>query len=254
MFQSLLDLFIMQTWWRISLLLCVYGFLHDFRPSEPFVTEFLTDERHNMTAEEVSRDLYPIGTYSIMTQLILVFLITDIVRYKPIIILSACSGVAVFSLLVWTYGKWQMKLVQVFYGTYMASEVAYYTYIYAKVDKKYYQRVTGHTRSASLCSRFLGSVLAQLLISLTKVSFLELHIITLTSQIISLCAAFILPSVRHSIYFYNAQVVQHSPSRTTITTGSSSMGGELVHFIISLLSFNLNSFSRVYRFRLQYKI
>lgn len=227
----------MQTWWKISLFLCVYGFLHDFRPSEPFVTEYLTDGQHNMTADEVSRSIYPIGTYSTMAQLIIIFLITDIARYKPIIILSACAGVTVFSFLVWSFEKWQMQLVQVFYGTYIASEVAYYTYIYAKVDKKYYQKVTGYTRSASLCSRFTGSVLAQLLVSFTNVSFHSLHIITLISQVLSLCISFILPSVQHSVYFYNANVVHQSPSRTTFNTGSSSMGGKFTesYFYTSLI-------------------
>lgn len=58
-----------------------------------------------------------------------------------------------------------LPIVQIFYGTAMSSEIAYYTYIYAKVERSKYQLVTGHTRSATLAGRFVGSALAQLLVS-----------------------------------------------------------------------------------------
>lgn len=50
------------------------------RPSEPFVIEFLSGEWRNVTAEQVNRELYPIGTYSYLGQLVIVFLVTDILR------------------------------------------------------------------------------------------------------------------------------------------------------------------------------
>jgi thiamine transporter 2/3 len=52
------------------------------RPSEPFVTEFLSNgEWRNVTSEQVNRDIYPFGTYSYLAQLCVVFLITDILRF-----------------------------------------------------------------------------------------------------------------------------------------------------------------------------
>lgn len=60
----------------------------------------------------------------------------------------------------------------------MASEVAYYTYIYAKVDKDKYQLVTGHTRSAILAGKFISAVLAQLLYSYSLMNVRELNYIS----------------------------------------------------------------------------
>ncbi|XP_067626142.1 thiamine transporter 1 isoform X2 [Eurosta solidaginis] len=91
---------------------------------------------------------------------------------------------------------------QVFYGTFMASEVAYYTYIYAKVDKERYQIVTGHTRSAILCGRFLAGVLAQIFVSSDTVNYKGLHYFSFGSQIVSLFIAILLPPVHKSLYFY----------------------------------------------------
>lgn len=195
----------MQAWLRISLLLWVFGFFREFRPSEPFVTEYLSGPWHNITAEQVNKEIYPFGTYAVLAQLAIVFLITDILRYKPIIILSACSGIILFSILLWTDKIWELQVGQVFYGTFMATEVAYYTYIYAKVDKERYQIVTGHTRSAILCGKFLAGVLAQILISSKTMDYKDLHYFSFGSQIISFLIALLLPSVRRSLYFYTNQ-------------------------------------------------
>lgn len=71
----------MQEWIKISLVLCSFGFFREMRPSEPFVTDFLSDSRwRNVTSDQVNRDIYPFGTYSYLTLLCVVFLITDILR------------------------------------------------------------------------------------------------------------------------------------------------------------------------------
>ncbi|XP_037957224.1 thiamine transporter 1 [Teleopsis dalmanni] len=192
----------MQAWLRISLLLCSFGFFREMRPSEPFVTEYLTDSWHNITSEQVNKEIYPFGTYAVLSQLVIVFLVTDILRYKPIIVLSACAGIILFAILSWTNTIPELQIGQIFYGFFMASEVAYYTYIYAKVDKNRYQIVTGHTRSAILAGKFLGGVLAQILISTESMDYRGLHFISFGSQVISLFIALTLPAVNKSLYFF----------------------------------------------------
>lgn len=70
----------MQEWIKVSLLLCTFGFFREMRPSEPFVTDFLSGEWRNITSEQVNREIYPLGTYSYLAQLVIIFLITDILR------------------------------------------------------------------------------------------------------------------------------------------------------------------------------
>ena len=91
----------MQLWLKISLLLCAYGFFREMRPSEPFVYEFLTNYR-NLTEEQVIGTIYPMGTYWNFGLLVIVFLLTDMLRYKLVIIVSACAGAALFICLAWT--------------------------------------------------------------------------------------------------------------------------------------------------------
>lgn len=69
----------------------------------------------------------------------------------------------------------------------MATEVAYYTYIYAKVDKKYFQKVSSHTRAAILTGRFLAGLSAQLLVHFDAMDYRDLNYITLGGELLLNC-------------------------------------------------------------------
>ncbi|XP_073972041.1 folate transporter 1-like isoform X2 [Rhodnius prolixus] len=150
----------MEQWQKISLLLCVYGILKEFRPSEPFVTKYLNNPPMNFTRDEISNEIYPVAIYSSMALLV----------------------------------------VEVLYGLFMSCEVAYYTYIYAKVDKVHYQEVSGHTRAAYLVGRAVSGVVSQILV-LTNFSYYILNFFTLGGMLCSLIWALFLPSVSQSLYF-----------------------------------------------------
>ncbi|XP_055716077.1 thiamine transporter 1-like [Phlebotomus papatasi] len=200
----------MQKWFRISLLLCIFGFLKEIRPSEPFVTDFLLGEWRNITEEQVNRDVYPVGTYSYAAQLIIVFLITDFLRYKPLIVVLGLSGIVTWSLLLWTESLGALQLAEVFYGTYLATEVAYFTYIYAKVEREHYSKVTSHTKAAILCGRFIAGSSGQLLIFLKWLDYRQLNYITLAAQILATVWALFIPPVLTSVYFHRKASVQRN--------------------------------------------
>lgn len=103
----------MEKWLRISLLLCIFGFLKELRPSEPFVYEFLIGPWRNITDEQVNQEVYPVGTYAYLAQLVIVFLITDLSRYKPLIIVLGLSGIAVWSMLLWTESLLELQILEV---------------------------------------------------------------------------------------------------------------------------------------------
>ncbi|KAL4707642.1 hypothetical protein ACJJTC_006992 [Scirpophaga incertulas] len=192
----------MQNWLRITLLLCLFGLLREIRPSEPFVTEFLLGEWRNITEEQLNRDIYPVGTYSYLSQLVVVFLFTDFLRFKPVIILSGLSGIAVYAVLLWTRSLQWIQVSQYLYGVYMATEVAYLTYIYAKVDADKYPLVSSYTRIAALAGRFLSGMSAQLLTHYDVMNYRDLNYITFAAQVLATFWAIWLPPVRYGIYFH----------------------------------------------------
>lgn len=192
----------METWLKISCLLCFFGFVKEFRPSEPFVTHYLVGEWKNFTSEQVNQDIFPVGTYAYLAQLVVVFLVTDFLRYKPVIILNGMFGIMTWSLLIVGKDIVTMQIMEVCYGFFMAAEVAYYTYIYAQVDREHYQKVTSHTRAAYLFGRALSGVVSQILVSTGTLDYYELNFISVAALILATMWAFCLPSVQHSIYFF----------------------------------------------------
>ena len=165
--------------WRVTtFLLCCYGFFKEIRPSEPFLTEYLISNHTGVTEEQVYHDVYPVWTYSYLAILFLVFLVTDLAKYKPVIVLEGFAYILTWVLLLWGHGLAAMQTMQVSYGLATSTEVAYFTYIYASVSGEmkchyweitfnfsgqYYQQVTSFTRAALLLGRFLSGVLSQVL-------------------------------------------------------------------------------------------
>ncbi|TGZ56617.1 thiamine transporter 2 [Temnothorax longispinosus] len=194
-------------WVKISCILCMFGCFKDFRPSESFVTDYLTGPWKNFTSDEVNQHIYPVATYSYLATLILVFLVTDFVRYKPIIVLCGISGIITFLMIILGKTVIVFQIVEFFYGLFFSTEVAYYTYIYAKVDKKHYQEVTGHTKAATLFGRSMSGIVAQLTASFDLLNYHQLNFITLSACIFATVWSLFLPSVNQSMYFHHTSSV-----------------------------------------------
>jgi len=50
---------------------------------------------------QVHQDVYPAGTYASLAFAVVVFLVTDFLQYRPIVILEGAAGTATFAALVW---------------------------------------------------------------------------------------------------------------------------------------------------------
>ncbi|XP_053671153.1 thiamine transporter 2-like [Anopheles nili] len=204
----------MQPWLKISLLLCTFGFLKEIRPSEPFIVDYLAGPWRNLTMDQIIQEAFPIGTYSYLAQLAVIFLVTDLLRYKPIIIVNGAAGIVVWSMLTWTTSLSALKVLEIFYGTYCAAEVAYFSYIYAKVDREHYQKVTSHTRAAIYSGRFLAASTAQLLVYFEAMDYRQLNYLSLGAQISATAWALFLPSVPTSMYFNRRNITNDIQARS----------------------------------------
>eukprot|EP00094_Tigriopus_californicus_P013880 TCALIF_13435-PA protein Name:"Similar to SLC19A2 Thiamine transporter 1 (Homo sapiens)" AED:0.06 eAED:0.08 QI:5/0/0/1/0.33/0.5/4/0/369 len=213
------------------LILCLFGFFKELKPSEPYLTEYLTGfEYKNLTKDDVYQKVYPVWSYAYFFVLIPVFLLTDLVRYKPMIMFEGLVYVVTWVLLLWAEGVVAMQVMQFIYGMATASEVAYYTYIYAKVPKTDYMRVSSLTRFSILMGKFVSGLLSQLLdtfdvraaavpyIRMGKfvsgllsqlldtfdvVDYRELNYISLGGVSTAFILCIFLPSIKTSIYFHH---------------------------------------------------
>ncbi|XP_061221196.1 thiamine transporter 2-like [Neopsephotus bourkii] len=211
-----------NTWTFPTLILCLYGFFSMLKPSEPFLTPYLTGPEKNLTTDEVTNQVFPVWTYSYLALLLPVFLITDYVRYKPVLLLQGLSFIVTWLLLLFAHGVVAMQIVEFFYGMVTATEVAYYAYIYSVVSTDHYQRVTSYCRSITLVAATTGAVLGQLLVSLADVSYFHLNTITLASVSLAFLCSFFLPMPQKSMFFHRKGISEGLPGTDkTVATISS---------------------------------
>lgn len=140
-------------------------------------------------------------SYSYLAVLVPVFLLTDYLRYKPVLLLQGLSYVAVWLLLLLGRSVLHMQLMEVFYGVTMAARIAYSSYIFSLVRPARYQRMASYSRAAVLLGVFSSSVLGQLLVTVGRLSFTTLNYVSLAFLIFSLLLTFFLKRPRRSLFF-----------------------------------------------------
>ncbi|XP_075052474.1 thiamine transporter 1 [Mixophyes fleayi] len=191
-----------ESWVLPTCILCMNGFFTSLRPSEPFLTPYLLGPDKNLTDRQVFNEIYPVWTYSYLTLLFPVFLATDYLRYKPVIILQGVSLIITWFMLLYAQGVLAIQFLEFFYGIATATEVAYYSYIYSMVEPGVYQKVTSYCRIATLTGFTVGSVTGQVLVSVANWSLFSLNIISLISVSVAFATAWFLPMPTKSLFFH----------------------------------------------------
>lgn len=192
--------------WKFAVIfLCFYGFMSSIKPGEPFITPNLLSVEKNFTREQVTNEITPVLTYSYMAVLVPAFLLTDFLRYKPVLVIQGISQVIIWIIILLGSTLLQMQFMEFFYGITMACRVAYSSYIFSLVSPVLYQRVAGYSRSSVLLGVFLSSVLGQLCLSLGNITFYTLSAISLGFVSFGLLLALCLPWPKRSLFFNRSQ-------------------------------------------------
>lgn len=183
-------------WTTAAGIICAYGLLKEFRPSEPFLNEYLMAPDRNFSSQEISKEIFPVWTYSLLLVMIPVFLLTDVLLYKPMTVLQGIALVATYVIFVSGKSKAEAMLAQIGYALSYATEIAYYTYIYAAIHSDHYQKATSFVRAIPLLSRFLSASVGQLLISLKAASYYTLYCISLVAVVCGFLLSVFIPSIQ----------------------------------------------------------
>ncbi|KAG7236097.1 hypothetical protein INR49_001378 [Caranx melampygus] len=202
---------------RPTLLLCVYGFFSNLRPLEPFLTAFLMGPDKNLTEVQVVSEIYPVWTYSYLVLLFPIFLATDYLCYKPVLLLQATSLLVTYVMLLKAQGPLAMQLMEFFFGLATASDIAYYSYIYSVVDPEHYKRVTSYCRSITLFGLAAGSLMGQLLLTAPNIRLLHLVIATLMFLSLAFVAPWFLPMPKKSLFFHKTPAPLEETQRSSST-------------------------------------
>lgn len=192
--------------WKFAVIfLCCYGFMGSIKPGEPFITPNLLSAEKNFTREQVTNEITPVLTYSYMAVLVPAFLLTDFLRYKPVLVIQGLSQVIIWLIMLFGSTLLQMQLMEFFYGVTMACRVAYSSYVFSLVSPILYQRVAGYSRSVTLLGVFISSVLGQLCMSFGNITYYTLSAISLGFVSCGLLLALCLPWPKRSLFFNRIQ-------------------------------------------------
>lgn len=160
----------------------------------------------------MTNEINPVLSYSYMLVLVPVFLLTDYLRYKPVLILQGLSNVAIWLILMLGSTLLEMQFMEFFYGITMAARVAYSSYIFSLVKPSLYQHVASYSRTSILMGVFTSSVLGQLCKSLGNMTYANLSAMSLGFVIFGLLLSLCLPWPKRSMFFNQAQ--QHQELAT----------------------------------------
>lgn len=184
-----------MNWKLVVTVLCIYGFFKEFRPLEPFLTPYLTSDLKNFTDVQLYSQVYPVWTYSYLSALVPIFLLTDLLRYNVILILGALLYTATWILLIFGTTISHMQLMQFFYGLATSTEIAYFAYAYAAIDPVHYKKTTSYIKCVVELGKFFSYGLSQILVSTRALEYLELNYIALAGSGLILLVALFLPCI-----------------------------------------------------------
>ena len=161
---------------------------------------------------QVTNEITPVLSYSYMVVLVPVFLLTDYLRYKPVLVLQSLSHVAIWLLLYLGSSLLEMQAMEFFYGITMAARVAYSSYIFSLVPPSEYQIVAGYSRSSMLMGVFVSSVLGQLCVW-QGVPYTTLCLVSLGFVTFGLLLSSSLPWPQRSMFFNKTWRAEESKKR-----------------------------------------
>ncbi|XP_055463083.1 reduced folate transporter isoform X1 [Psammomys obesus] len=196
----------LQSWRCLVFYLCFFGFMAQLRPGESFITPYLL-EYHNFTEKQLTNEIIPVLPYSHLAVLVPIFLLTDYLRYKPVLVLQCLSFVCVWLLLLLGSSVIHMQLMEFFYSVTMAARIAYSSYIFSLVHPSRYQRMASYSRTAVLLGVFISSVLGQVLVTLGQISLRTLNYISLGFIVFSLGLSLFLKRPKRSLFFNRSALV-----------------------------------------------
>ena len=93
--------------------LLLFGFLHQFKPSEAFLTPYLTDVKGFPADPDVNNDIYPVYSYAYFAFIVPVAVLAEVSSYNVVIVVEGLAQLGTRVLLLWGETLVLMQLMQV---------------------------------------------------------------------------------------------------------------------------------------------
>ncbi|CAL8142498.1 unnamed protein product [Orchesella dallaii] len=189
-------------WKRTAFVMCGVGLFKEFLPSAPFFIEYAMDSDHgSFTKDEITREILPVTIYGHFVSLLIFLLITDLLRYRPIIILGGLSAMLCWTITIYSYHTKKDAIIrQILYSIEHSSEVAYITFMYEIVNRTLYREVTSLIHGSMHAGKFIGGALGQILLSYKILSLENINYFSLGSTFSLVTFAMFMPGIKWTLY------------------------------------------------------
>ncbi|XP_053125387.1 reduced folate transporter isoform X2 [Hemicordylus capensis] len=164
-----------------------------------------------------------------MAVLVPIFLLTDYLRYKPVLVLQSLSHISVWLLLIFGTDILAMQFMEFCYGITMAARVAYSSYIFSLVPSSRYQRMASYSRTSVLLGIFTSSVLGQLCVTVGGTTFMTLNYISLGFMCFGLMLTLFLERPKRSLFFNRSEPVCNGTSPSELDQMNPGAGKTVWH-------------------------
>jgi len=185
-----------QSHWKYGLMLLgIYGFFIEMKPSEPYLTPYLVEEKQ-FTIEEINNSIYPYWTYAQLITVFFVPLMAKFITPKRMFYLETLGFLMTRAFLIWGSSLFAMQLMQLTYAIGTSVKSIYYCYMYLIFEQKHFGTVTGFVWGAQAFGTCMSGIIGQLLVN-ANVSYLSLNYISMGSVCIAFFLAFLIPEKKY---------------------------------------------------------
>ena len=120
-----------------ALRLALLGFLCNLKPSEPYLSLYLTDGKR-LSTDALASEVYPWSTFGGFVFLLPFALLSEVVGCRPVILLGLLCREATRVLLIYGEGVRTMAAMQLCYAASHASMSFYFAYVYCVATPEQY--------------------------------------------------------------------------------------------------------------------
>uniref|UniRef100_A0A914E9C8 Reduced folate carrier n=1 Tax=Acrobeloides nanus TaxID=290746 RepID=A0A914E9C8_9BILA len=232
--------------WLLPVLLCCYAVLKEIKVGEPFLFKYQT-EYLNLTAEQITGEIYPYNPYTYTIVLIPIFIFTDILLYHPTMLLEVLGQIGFRASLVFMSSVPSQIFGMMSYGVATASEVGFFSYIYARLEKDQYRKLTSWTRAGTMAGRTFGYLFSQFLILSNLGTYRTLNEIAFVMPCIVLVFCIFLPRVHWKVMVGRMLEAKGREIKASSTPSTKSLPKSYGKYVLYRLKKLRSDFCKVYQ-------
>ena len=202
---------------RVVAPLLIFNFLINFKPSEPFLTQYLKNVKR-LTDHELATQVWPWSTFGAFALLLPFGLLAEIFGCRPIIFLGVLGRETTRVLLIFGQGIPTMQAMQFTYSAGVAAQTIFFAYVFMVSQPAQYAQLTSYVLASYHAGNVVAALVGELCVTLLP-SWREdqtplFYFSWLTSSLGLLCFALLPPPVRQPPPSLASHLWVHGPRST----------------------------------------